>query len=159
MILGPNGPFTNLPPTIETQVEFIADMIEIAELSRSRPKSNGDSQPILNGNQAYAADSGATKYGPEVIEATKEAEDEWTDLCDKLSSNSLFRKTDSWIFGANIPGKKPSVVFYFGGLASYRARLREILANDLKGFANSSQQKGVSLTSNTEVNQTVVVGS
>ena len=25
MILGPNGPFTNLPPTIETQVEWIAD--------------------------------------------------------------------------------------------------------------------------------------
>ena len=24
MILGPNGPFTNLPPTIETQVEWIS---------------------------------------------------------------------------------------------------------------------------------------
>ena len=27
MILGPNGPFTNLPPTIETQVEWIAEAI------------------------------------------------------------------------------------------------------------------------------------
>ena len=27
MILGPNGPFTNLPPTIEAQVEWIADAI------------------------------------------------------------------------------------------------------------------------------------
>ena len=25
MILGPNGPFTNLPPSIETQVEWISD--------------------------------------------------------------------------------------------------------------------------------------
>ena len=30
MILGPNGPFTNLPPAIETQVEWIASTIEHA---------------------------------------------------------------------------------------------------------------------------------
>ena len=30
MVLGPNGPFTNLPPGIETQVEWIADLIRDA---------------------------------------------------------------------------------------------------------------------------------
>src|SRR5690606_23076390 len=28
MVLGPNGPFTNLPPSIETQVEWISDIIQ-----------------------------------------------------------------------------------------------------------------------------------
>ena len=28
MILGPNGPFTNLPPSIETQVEWISDTVK-----------------------------------------------------------------------------------------------------------------------------------
>ena len=35
MILGPNGPFTNLPPSIETQVEFIADVIRDTEPGRT----------------------------------------------------------------------------------------------------------------------------
>ena len=30
MVLGPNGPFTNLPPSIETQVEWISDLIQHA---------------------------------------------------------------------------------------------------------------------------------
>ena len=116
MVLGPNGPFTNLPPTIETQVEFITDLIEIAELSRSRLTLNGESEPLTTGTATADAVKDTPEYGPEVIEATKEAEEEWTELCDKLSSGSLFRKTDSWIFAANIPGKKPAVVFFFGGL-------------------------------------------
>lgn len=31
MILGPNGPFTNLPPTIETEVEWVSDLIGFME--------------------------------------------------------------------------------------------------------------------------------
>ena len=32
----------------------------------------------------------------------------------------MFGSVDSWIFGANIPGKKRSVLFYLGGLSEYR---------------------------------------
>jgi len=69
-----------------------------------------------------------------VVEATAEAEEEWTDICDKLSANSLFRKGDSWIFGANVPGKKPAVMFYFGGLGKYRSVLDDVIKAGYKGF-------------------------
>jgi cation diffusion facilitator CzcD-associated flavoprotein CzcO len=132
MILGPNGPFTNLPPTIETQVEFVSDLIQTAEKKASAdvPSTNGHGHVNVetNGTRKNAATTIAT------VEASHEAENEWTELCDKLSANSLFRKTDSWIFGANVPGKKPAVMFYFGGLANYRKALKDVVDNGLKGF-------------------------
>lgn len=135
MILGPNGPFTNLPPTIETQVEFIAEMIDLAEKELEAQQvcdgvmSNGHIYPDDDGQA-----NGIQLHVPGLVEATPEAEREWTHLCDKLSANSLFRKTDSWIFGSNVPGKKSAVMFYFGGLANYRKALKDVLENGLKGF-------------------------
>lgn len=119
MLTGPNGPFTNLPPTIEVQVEFIADTIAKAEAER---KKDGNSTPADGGKHVV------------VVEATQQAEDDWTDLCRQLSDNSLFKKTDSWIFGANVPGKKHTVMFYFGGLAKYREILKEVVDNGYRGF-------------------------
>lgn len=150
MILGPNGPFCNLPPAIETQVEFISDTIEAAERSRGRtvkglgdrpsqPPSdgtNGDAEAYVNGQDSATTngDSNGTSGSSPVIEATPKAEADWTDECDKLSAGSLFRKTDSWIFGSNVPGKKHAVMFYFAGLSSYRNVLRDVIQNGWKGF-------------------------
>ena len=39
MILGPNGPFTNLPPSIETQVEWISHTVAKLEREGRRPSS------------------------------------------------------------------------------------------------------------------------
>ncbi|KAK3703467.1 hypothetical protein LTR37_014457 [Vermiconidia calcicola] len=152
MILGPNGPFTNLPPTIETQVEFITELISIAEkggpVRIDGAVTNGHTNGSTNGH-AHAESNGYTDgdthaegngtngvkpASPSLIEASSEAEEEWTDTCDKLSAGSLFRKTDSWIFGSNVPGKKPAVMFYFGGLANYRKVLGEVTEGGLKGF-------------------------
>jgi cation diffusion facilitator CzcD-associated flavoprotein CzcO len=105
MVLGPNGPFTNLPPSIETQVEWISDTIQHAE-----------------------------RNGLRAIEPTPEAEAEWTETCTTIANMTLFTKVDSWIFGANIPGKKPSVLFYLGGLGNYRAILADVTANGYRGF-------------------------
>lgn len=65
MISGPKGPFTNIPPAVETQVEFISEAIERAEKARA---------PL--------------------IEATHEAEREYSALCDKLAAGSLFWKAE-----------------------------------------------------------------
>lgn len=105
MILGPNGPFTNLPPSIETQVEWIADAIERME--------HGQFQ---------------------VIEATQEAEANWGETCNEIANMTLFPKAESWIFGANIPGKANAVRFYMGGLCNYRSVLQDVVANDYRGF-------------------------
>ncbi|EXJ78613.1 cyclohexanone monooxygenase [Capronia coronata CBS 617.96] len=124
MITGPNSPFTNIPPTLETQVEFIADTI-----ARAEERSKGKAQ-ATNG----AAESTVSDDSGPVVEALETAEDEWTDLCKKLSDNSLFKKTDSWIFGANVPGKKHTVMFYFGGLGAYRRVLSEVIDAGYRGF-------------------------
>ena len=109
MILGPNGPFTNLPPTIETQVEWIADTIRHVS---------------------------ATETGR--IEVKPDAETEWTDTCVEIASATVFGQVDSWIFGANIPGKKRSVLFYLGGLGEYR----KILAAEFDGRISQLRHQG-----------------
>lgn len=118
MITGPNGPFTNIPPTLETHVEFITELIDRAETHRKEAADAKDN----------------SKVEELVVEATSEAEEGWTDLCKELSDNSLFKKTDSWIFGANVPGKKNAVMFYFGGLKNYRAELEKIRQGGYQGF-------------------------
>ena len=97
MILGPNGPFTNLPPSIETQVEWISDTIAMMEAK-----------------------------GLCCIEPTEAARDEWVGLCATIADMTLFPKAESWIFGANIPGKKNVVMFYLAGLGNYRNAINAV---------------------------------
>lgn len=99
MILGPNGPFTNLPPSIEVQVEWISDTVE--HLSKT---------------------DGAW------LDVRQSTETEWTETCADIADMTLFPKAASWIFGANIPGKRRTVMFYLGGLKAYR----EILAGEIE---------------------------
>jgi cation diffusion facilitator CzcD-associated flavoprotein CzcO len=105
MILGPNGPFTNLPPTIETEVEWVSELIGYME------------------NNGLAS-----------VETSAQAEKEWGDTCSEIANQTLFAKTDSWIFGANIPGKKNAVYFYMGGLGAFNETLSEVRNADYKGF-------------------------
>jgi cation diffusion facilitator CzcD-associated flavoprotein CzcO len=97
MILGPNGPFTNLPPSIETQVEWISDTIAMMQ-----------------------------KKGVKTAEPTRKAEEEWVEICRELAEKTLFPKAESWIFGANIPGKKNTVMFYMAGIGHYTQVLNAV---------------------------------
>jgi hypothetical protein len=94
MILGPNGPFSNIPPAIEVQVDMVFDLIKAAEAAEVP-----------------------------VVEVTQEAEDGWTATCQEIAAYTLFDKAPSWIFGANIPGKRHALMFYMAGLGSYRQQL------------------------------------
>jgi hypothetical protein len=105
MILGPNGPFTNLPPTIETEVEWVSEMIGFMEE-----------------NELACA------------EADPQSEHEWGVTCRDIADQTLFAKTDSWIFGANIPGKTNSVYFYMGGLGPFTEILTQVKTEDYRGF-------------------------
>jgi cyclohexanone monooxygenase len=98
MILGPNGPFTNLPPSIETQVEWISDAIALTE-----------------------------RNGHKTIEPKPEAQEAWVETCQSIADMTLFPKAQSWIFGANIPGKKNTVRFYMAGLGAYRQELQAVV--------------------------------
>ena len=65
MILGPNGPFTNLPPSIESQVDWISETIGHAERS-----------------------------GVATVEPSREAEDGWTKTCEEIANMTLFPKVE-----------------------------------------------------------------
>lgn len=106
MILGPNGPFTNLPPSIEAQVEWISGAIAHAERSKLA-----------------------------TIEPTRQAEEGWTKTCQDIANMTLFPKVESWIFGANIPGKKSTVMFYMAGISAYRQQLESVKTAGYEGFA------------------------
>ena len=81
--------------------------------------------------------------GGVIVEATDEAEDDWTATCHEIAHMTLFPKADSWIFGANIPGKKKTVMFYMGGLANYRAALGDAQAHDYRGLGFSRAAESV----------------
>ena len=105
MVLGPNGPFTNLPPSIESQVEWISDLIKEVNAK-----------------------------GLKTVEPTAEAEAAWTKTCQDIANMTLFPKAESWIFGANIPGKTNTVYFYMAGLGAYRQQLAEVRNQGYQGF-------------------------
>lgn len=109
MVFGPGSAFSNLPPGIETQVEWITELIS-----------------------AGAAD------GKPYIEATADAEHAWTALSDQIAEHSLFSKVDSFINGGNIPGKKKRLLFNVAGLAHYRKKLAEARDAGYDGFTFSS---------------------
>lgn len=116
MILGPNGPFTNLPPTIETEVEWVSEII------------------------AYMEEEKLSSMEPNI-----EAETLWSGTCREIADKTLFSKADSWIFGANIPGKPHTVYFYLGGLGAFREVLHDVRKDNYRGFKfetqNSSDKK------------------
>lgn len=74
MISGPKGPFTNIPPAVESNVEFITSAIQAGEKS-------GSGRPI---------------------EATVEAEEQYSRLCEELAKDSLFWKAEVRYIGAGI---------------------------------------------------------
>ena len=92
MILGPNGPFVNLPSAIGVEAKWIAETIG-----------------------SVASNPGAS------IEVRPDQEEAWLQTCLDALKGSLFLETASWIFGSNIPGKRKTKTanFYVGGLDNY----------------------------------------
>ena len=54
---------------------------------------------------------------------------------------TLFPKAESWIFGANIPGKKNTVMFYMAGIGAYRQQLGEVAGKGYEGFALTRERE------------------
>jgi hypothetical protein len=63
-----------------------------------------------------------------------ETEDEWSRICTDIAEQTLFPRAASWIFGANIPGKPRTTMFYLGGLKQYRELLDGEATNGYPGF-------------------------
>jgi hypothetical protein len=105
MIFGPMGPFTNQPPAHEAQVDWVAEAVK------------------------YVRDNGF-----ETIVPTHEAEDAWVATCDEIAYGTLFPRVNSWINGANIPGKPITVMFYMAGMGAYMDQLQQAIDTKYDGF-------------------------
>lgn len=111
MAPGPHTAFTNLPPNIETTVEWISDIIAEAE-----------------------------RRGAATVEVSPQAEDQWVKMCADIANMTLFGKADSWLFGSNIPGKKPSVRLFMGGMGTFRQILSAEAASHYASFRFDTPQ-------------------
>ena len=96
---------TNVPATIEHDVEWIGDCIEYAE-----------------------------QHGITAIEPTEDAEREWVRYTAEQLDGTLYLKADSWWLGANIPGKPRVFMAFAGGLNKFRKRCTEVAQAGYKGF-------------------------
>lgn len=142
MVFGPQSAFCSLPPMLEAAVEYITAAIKRAEEMRRERGGGGQEKAVL-------------------VEATEEAERGWARMCEEVSAGSLFRQENSWIFGANIPGKPLACRFYFGGLKSYREQMREVIENGWRGFKPFVREvpDGVSKTTTPLAAETATVTS
>ncbi len=108
MITGPGSPsvLTNMLPSIEQHVDFIADCLEALR-----------------------------NKGKTVIEPVPEAQEEWVGHVGDVSNITLRSTCSSWYVGANIPGKPRVFMPYIGGLPAYIQACEKVVANGYEGFA------------------------
>ncbi|HTH97831.1 MAG TPA: cyclohexanone monooxygenase, partial [Stellaceae bacterium] len=109
-ITGPGSPsvLTNMLPSIEQHVDFIADCLETL---RAR--------------------------GVKVIEPTESAQEAWVGEVGNSASITLRSTCSSWYVGANIPGKPRVFMPYIGGLPAYIQACEAVVAEGYRGFALS----------------------
>ena len=108
-ITGPHSPsvLSNMPVSIEQHVEWISDCIDHMR-----------------------------RNNVETIEATAQAEQQWTEHVLAIVNMTLMPQANSWYMGANIDGKPRTFLPYLdpGGVGGYRKRCDEIAARGYEGF-------------------------
>ena len=104
--LAPSAALCNMTTCLQQQVEWIADCIK-----------------YLRGKNLN------------VIEPTRDTEDQWVAHHDETANATLIAKTNSWYLGSNVEGKPRRVLSYCGGVGTYRQKCDEVAASGYQGFA------------------------
>ena len=105
-VTGPGSPsvLTNMLPSIEHHVEWIADCVAWIE-----------------------------QHGGGALEATPEAQEEWVAHVNEVGDTSLYPRCNSWYLGSNIPGK-PRVFMPYLGFPPYAEKCQTVADNGYEGF-------------------------
>lgn len=105
-VSGPGSPsvLSNMVPTIEQHVNWIADCIG-----------------YLEHNQLST------------IEATKDAENNWVQHVNEVAETTLYPGCNSWYLGANVPGK-PRVFMPYIGVPPYVEKCEQVVRDGYAGF-------------------------
>jgi len=110
-LVGPHNAatFCNIPRCIEQNVDWVTDLL------------------------SYMRDKKWVK-----VEATQDAEEEWTAHVLTTAEKMLFSKVDSWFMGMNknlAHKQKRRFLLYAGGAPAYRQKCDEVAANNYQGFS------------------------
>ena len=103
-----------------------------ASVGTNFPRGIEEAVDWVTGLLKYAFDQNL-----DLIEASQEAETEWTELVKDSYNMLLLKDVKSWFTGynSNVEGHDTTrYLVYFGGAPDYRQRLTDIAANDYKGF-------------------------
>lgn len=104
--LAPSAALCNMTTCLQQQVEWIDDCIK-----------------YMRGNNLN------------VIEPSRDIEDQWVTHHDETANATLIAKTNSWYLGSNVEGKPRRVLSYCGGVGTYRQKCDEVAASGYRGFA------------------------
>ncbi len=109
-VTGPGSPsvLTNMLPSIEQHVDFIADAITWL-------RRNGKSR----------------------LEALPEAQAKWVEHVGDVAGITLRSTCSSWYLGANVPGKPRVFMPYIGGFPAYVQKCQEVVAKGYDGFVTA----------------------
>jgi cyclohexanone monooxygenase len=77
----------------------------------------------------------------EVMEAKREAEDNWVAHVNEVAHTTLYPQANSWYMGANIPGKPQIFMPYIGGVGAYRQICNDVAAKGYEGFAMTAAEQ------------------
>jgi cation diffusion facilitator CzcD-associated flavoprotein CzcO len=108
VITGPQAPFANVPPIVESAVSWIGEVI-----TRMQDQSS------------------------DLVEAKPEAVDRWVRLMWELLDATLLGQAtelSSWFMGANIPGKAHAPLHYFGGAEGYFNEVQHSIDTNFEGL-------------------------
>jgi len=105
MVTGPGSTFGNLPVAIEHDVDWITDLIRYLR------------------ERSYTC-----------IEAEPEAEQRWVADMLHRAERTLVPLADSWLTGANIPGKPNRPLIDFGSFSNYRRVCERVVSAGYSGF-------------------------
>lgn len=114
IIAGPGSPsvLSNMIVSIEQHVEWISTCIQYVE-----------------------------ERGIDLIEATPQAEVDWTAHVTYLASTTLYPAANSWYLGANVPGKPRVFMPYVGGVSKYAQHCDAVARSGYSGFCLTSSAR------------------
>jgi cation diffusion facilitator CzcD-associated flavoprotein CzcO len=109
-VTGPGSPsvLTNMLPTIEQHVDWIADTLGYLR-----------------------------KRGLACIEPSEQAEEDWGAHVGEMAGRTLRYTCGSWYLGVNIPGKPRVFMPYIGGFPRYIDKCNEVASKGYEGFVLS----------------------
>ncbi|KAL6240265.1 hypothetical protein RBB50_012831 [Rhinocladiella similis] len=115
MVMGPQSVFGNVPPTVQSGVDWIADFLE------------------------FVRDNGLTYFEPK-----PESVERWRAICHESAKGLLASEIDSWMTGVNINvdgRKKRTVSRYCGSCPSFREHCAGEAKAGYRGFKLAVQDK------------------